>query len=103
MSHLAPHHPQMGQPLSTHRTLEGQDQAWGHHSGCPQRRDRAVAISVGPPEAGPSWGCHSEPPGVSLLLRVLLQVLLPLLLHHLVELHGGSGVLHRGVATFPYL
>lgn len=49
------------------------------------------------------FGVQDQAAGPSLLLGVQHQVLLPLCLHHLVELHGGSGVLHRGVTILPDL
>lgn len=92
-----------GSPSALKGPSRGRTRPGGITLGPPRGRTGPRPSLWAPPEAGPGWGCHSEPPGVSLLLQVLPQVLLPLLLHHLVELHGGSGILHRGMATFPYL
>lgn len=83
-----------GSPSALKGPSRGRTRPGGITLGPPRGRTGPRPSLWAPPEAGPGWGCHSEPPGVSLLLQVLPQVLLPLLLHHLVELHGGSGVLH---------
>lgn len=70
---------------------------------CLDRWSGHLVLAAPPCGLWAPFGVQDQAAGPSLLLGVQHQVLLPLCLHHLVELHGGSGVLHRGVTILPDL